>query len=300
MKEEELINVIEKINYDYLDSKEYQIGSYVYFLKKLYEKRKFKELFKLVLHHFKRNKARAISPEKTCSEKPISINTPIKDKIAVYTCITGDYDKVASPYIYEENCDYILFTNNPNLKSDFWQVRFIPDEIQTIGDNILINRYVKMHPHEVLKGYDYSIYIDGNIRLVAPITQFTGLINAKTGLAIHRHNKSKGLNDELLECRAYSKGNYRKLKEQVESYFQEGMPEKFGLYECNMLISDLKNNSLKNIMSSWWDEFINSESKRDQFSLPYVIWKSGFDFDEVGIIGDNINLNPCLKIISHK
>ena len=33
-------------------------------------------------------------------------------------------------------------------------------------------------------------------------------------------------------------------------------------------------------MEEWWDEYIKF-SKRDQLSLPYVMWKNGYSFNDV-------------------
>ena len=47
-----------------------------------------------------------------------------KKKIAVYTVIMGDYDYLKEPEFVMDNCDYICFTDNPDLKSDIWQIRY--------------------------------------------------------------------------------------------------------------------------------------------------------------------------------
>lgn len=36
-------------------------------------------------------------------------------------------------------------------------------------------------------------------------------------------------------------------------------------------------------MEEWWNE-MEKYSKRDQLSLPYIIWKNGYSFEDVGII----------------
>ena len=36
-------------------------------------------------------------------------------------------------------------------------------------------------------------------------------------------------------------------------------------------------------MDEWWEQ-IEMYSRRDQLSLPYVIWKNGFEYQDVGII----------------
>lgn len=38
------------------------------------------------------------------------------NKLAIYTAFTGDYDTLKEPDVIDENCDYICFTDNPNLE----------------------------------------------------------------------------------------------------------------------------------------------------------------------------------------
>ena len=49
--------------------------------------------------------------------------------------------------------------------------------------------------------------------------------------------------------------------------------------------------SVKELMTAWWEEY-NKYPTRDQFSLPYVVWKTGFDAERIAILGNNINRNP--------
>ena len=50
------------------------------------------------------------------------------------------------------------------------------------------NRYFKMHPDKVFKNYKYSIYIDGNVKVITDLTEMVNKIGS-CGLAIHKHGK---------------------------------------------------------------------------------------------------------------
>ncbi len=222
-------------------------------------------------------------------------------KIVVYSCITGDYDNILEPVYIPNNIKYVLYTNSEKVNSINWEIRKIPENIKKINNNILINRYIKMHPHELFKNeFDYSIYIDGNIKTISDLSPFINQINNKTGLAIHRHYARDDVYMEVDTCILYKKGNKEKLMNQAQSYKKEGMPTHFGLLECNVIVSDLKSESAKAILDSWWDEFIKSESFRDQISLPYIIWKMGYKIKDIGCLGYNVYKNPKLRRVSHK
>ena len=51
-----------------------------------------------------------------------------KNKICVYTCITGDYDNPKEIPKLEKGIDYYCFTNNKKIKSNTWNVIYIDDE----------------------------------------------------------------------------------------------------------------------------------------------------------------------------
>ncbi len=55
-------------------------------------------------------------------------------------------------------------------------------------DNAGLNRYYKMHPDVLFEDYNYSIYIDGNIKVIGDLTAYINLIS-KAGIAVHRHGK---------------------------------------------------------------------------------------------------------------
>lgn len=220
-------------------------------------------------------------------------------RIMVYTCITGGYDKPLSPVFNIPNTDYILLTDEINTKIEGWQIKAIPDEIKQLGDGTLINRYFKMHPSVVGKDYDYAIYIDGNIQVMSNIRNIINAVSSATGLAIHRHPARNCIYDETQACKIQKKGNQAYLNRQVEIYQKEGFPSKFGLLECTIIVSDLHNYKSVDILDKWWMEFCNSESKRDQISLPYVIWKNGFTIDDIGNLGYNLRINPKFKYVQH-
>lgn len=302
--EEELLNKIEELNLENIElkkSQQYKKGDDIM---KLIEMVKKFQLAKLVKKQINRKKVKKFNLHGEL-ENNFKYDTSLvkeeKPKIAVYTCITGQYDKLITPFLNFENIDYIAFTDNKEEDNKVWQIRDIPEDIKKLQDNILINRYIKFHPAELFKeNYDYAIYIDGNIKVISDLTNLVYAINNKTGLAFHRHQFRNCIYNEIEVCRLIGKGNYEKMKKQTQRYRREGFPEQFGLYECNVIVSDLKNNEGINILNSWWDEFRNSESYRDQISLPYVVWKNNCLFDDIGSLGNNVYKNPKIRLESHK
>lgn len=224
---------------------------------------------------------------------------PVNKKFVVYTCITGNYDHLLSPLYVHSDIDYIAYTDSSSTSSGAWDARPIPNNLKGLNNNALINRYFKFHPHELFSEYDYAIYIDGNMRVVSDLRNMVNRINGETGLAFHRHGVRKCIYKEAEVCRILGKGNYQKISEQLKRYEREGFPHEFGLYEANVILTELRNTESKRILDAWWDEFCKSESFRDQLALPYVVWKCGHKFDDIGNLGFHVNNSPKFEKIDH-
>lgn len=305
MEENYLIKKIEELNLEIIDlkeSNEYLKGKTVIKFTNLIKKFKFITLFKAINKKIRKRKLKNyIDYEATENDFVTNLDMNNKPKIVIYTCITGGYDKLISPFLKLENIDYVAFSDNKEDKNEDWTIREIPENIKELKNNILINRYLKFHPYELFEKerYDYAIYIDGNIKVVSDFTDMTYVVNEKTGLAMHRHYLRDNISNEIETCRILKKGNYKKLKEQVNRYKSEGFPDNFGMLECNVIVSDLKNEKGQLLLENWWKEFKNSESYRDQIALPYVIWKQGYKIEDVGNLGKNIRKNGKVRIILH-
>ena len=156
-----------------------------------------------------------------------------------------------------------------------------------------------MHPKELFPGYDYSFYIDGNVKIISTITDLIKQINVKTGLALHRHKARNCAYDEIEACILVGKGKKDQLEKTKEDFMLQKFPRNYGLCECNMIISDLNNMNATLILDKWWDLFINSECYRDQIYFPYVLWKNSFQIEDIGNLGNNIYRNGKIRIINH-
>ena len=76
---------------------------------------------------------------------------------AIYTVITGGYDKIKPAPIFK-GWDTILFTDNLEIDSKGWEVR----PVDLINEPLIESRRIKILSHEVLPEYDLVCYIDGN------------------------------------------------------------------------------------------------------------------------------------------
>jgi hypothetical protein len=220
-------------------------------------------------------------------------------KVAVYQAVIGNYDDLKSaPVLDSDIYSFFLFTDSNNEYAN-WKKKEISEHIRNLSNPILINRYLKMHPYELFPDYDFAVYLDGNIQIISDIRPMLRQVSPATGLAIHTHSRRNCVYDESKICIRIKKGNRKKINTQMNKYRKEGFPCHWGLFECTMIICDLKNEIGERILSSWWEEFLSAESLRDQLSLPYILWKNGYKKEDIGNFFINIFKNPKLCWHNH-
>lgn len=214
-------------------------------------------------------------------------------KIAVYTCITGNYDRLMQPCAVEECCDYYVISDDPDMgRGAFWYV-----DVDTVVPNCSMsakdkNRYCKMHPHEIFSEYDYTIYMDGSIRIKNPIAHFTEKVGV-SGLSIHRHKIHDCIYIDGIFAEWLGLVEKEEVVRELKRYMEEGLPRKYGMFECGMIVSDLQNKTGRQLYGKWYEEY-QKGAKRDQFSFIYALWKMGLCADAVGNLcpSGNVWTNP--------
>lgn len=219
-------------------------------------------------------------------------------KIAVYTCITGKYDQPQEPLFKPDNVDYIMVTDHHLPLTGAWK----RIDIRTIKgipalDDSRIARYVKLHPHLFLDDYHYSIYIDGNIKTVGDMRYLIHLLN-QYGFVSNLHRHRNCIYEELEACMRPKKDDPQVMRKQIDSYRSEGMPGNYGLIETNLLVMDHHNPICIEIMERWWQEMAK-HSRRDQLSLPFVLWEMGIPVSEIGRISNHVYKIPSIRIQPH-
>ncbi|MDE6365139.1 MAG: DUF616 domain-containing protein [Lachnospiraceae bacterium] len=228
----------------------------------------------------------------------------LKDKkIVIYTCIVGGYDGLKEPLLLFDNVEYICFTEDAAsirmAEHTKWTICQIPAAIAKKYDRTFSNRYIKMHPKELFPDADYAVYVDGNIGIQSFLGAYLIQTKAKTGVAIFSHSQRQCVYVEAKVCISRRKGRREAIEQQMQDYEKAGFPKNYGLYECTIIATDLSNTLSAELMEKWWQEFIRSKSCRDQLSLPYVMWKSGLKYTDIGLIGEKIFDDCRVTVYSH-
>lgn len=216
-----------------------------------------------------------------------------KGKLVIYTALTGNYDHVHEILYKEDGVDYLLFTNNPAIKSKTWDVVFLDSD----QDDLVLSREIKMIPHKYLDDkYDISIYIDANAVIYGELTELTRYLNDNTALAVSQHSVRKNLKEEIEACVQLKGVDRDEVEKQYARYVQEGFEDNRQLLECGILVRRHKDSKLQELMLLWFQEFRDG-IKRDQLSLLPCISRLGYE--DYTVMDGSVWHNQFCRIQSH-
>jgi hypothetical protein len=228
-------------------------------------------------------------------------------KIAVYTSIFGGYDNLIDGQFQMDGVDFICFTDR-NIESKTWKV---VKSTPIYNDPNRNAKKYKILPHRYLNDYDWSVWIDGNFKVISDIR---GLCNGdpyKVYDHMQTFDKRDCIYDEAQAIINFGKINSKKTPErgiknwkdnpklivdQTNRYISEGYPKQNGLVSNGIIIRNHNSSDVIKNMEDWWNE-IKHNSKRDQLSFNYIAWKNKFNF--VYLQGDLRNNEYFVSIGKH-
>lgn len=193
-------------------------------------------------------------------------------KIAVFTAITAGKDARKDPPLHE-GVDRILYTDQPaDHVGSVWDVR---PACSLFTDPRRNSRAHKILAHQYLPDYDFSLWIDGSIRLVASPRTLVDEHLADADIAMFAHPTRSCLYVEAESLS--SEGGYYDRPEvftgQVEMYRRAGYPPNNGLNEGAVILRR-HNDRTAAFNNAWWSEYCR-HSCRDQMSANFVMHKLG-------------------------
>lgn len=189
--------------------------------------------------------------------------------VAVYRCITGGYDVPVDDRVVHPEYDYILFTDNPDLSLKGYQTVLIPHELISEYKGGLLNRYYKLLCHRVLSEYEYSIYLDGNVRIHDGLPSLVAkFVASGSDLGLFDHNRYRSLEQELQACVMVGKASAASiLKERV--FMEQHCVDMTQLISDNSILVR-SHEGIGNAMDAWFSHTCDY-SGRDQISLSAIL-----------------------------
>lgn len=196
----------------------------------------------------------------------------LKNNKVIYTCITGSYELLDDPFVLSPGYDYVCFTNYDKIKSNIWKIRPIPEELNTLTE-VKKQRCIKINPHKYLPEYNFSIWVDGSVKLKKDANEFVHNNCKNAHIFIPSHPVRKCIYEEMTACIKQKKDTEQHIAPQKAKYTNEGFPKNYGLVQSNIVMRYHNEPDCIKLMNTWWEEVKNG-SHRDQLSFDYARWKN--------------------------
>jgi hypothetical protein len=215
----------------------------------------------------------------------------------VYTVLFG-YSEEFNDFKYKrDDIDFICFTDDPELRSDFWR-------IVRVSSNLLdaprAAKIIKLLAHRYLPQYDWSLYLDNTVRLkLRPRDIFTRfLADADSPLVCFIHPDRNCIYDEARVVIDVAYDDPTRIERQIESYRWHGYPAKNGLFAGTLLLRRHHEPAVVDVMEQWHQQVL-AHSYRDQLSFPVVCWHNKF---VPKLIHQNLRDNQIMRwpVSSHR
>ncbi len=196
----------------------------------------------------------------------------------VYSAITGGYDTINDPTFITPGVDYVLLSDKELTNYDgAWEIRLLDNpegyEPQRLA------RWAKMHPYALFPGYDWSIWVDGALRVKGDVSTYITTYRRDSGMLCFSHHRATDIVAEANFILANGKAGRDELSRQLDRYNDAGYEGKGYIVETGVLLRDHHDERLKKVMDDWWEELCLYVHNRDQMSFDFACWKNGYDYD---------------------
>ena len=198
-------------------------------------------------------------------------------KTVLYACADLAYDQIFSPVVTHARDRVMLFADRKPRFVSGWQWRPLPDEVAGLSPS-LANRFCKFFPAQVFPEADFSIYVDANTLILGDLRPLLDeFIASGADIGLFPHMERFDIFEEFEFCQRGEQDPAgrltKKAQAQLRHYQDEGLPREHAFTENAILFRRHGNPALDAAMELWWRQ-LETYTKRDQLSLPYVLHKS--------------------------
>jgi TOD1/MUCI70, glycosyltransferase-like domain len=199
---------------------------------------------------------------------------PKTSKLCVYTALFGGYEELnEQPVARQSNIPFICFTDDPELRSDTWQIRLVTPLFGM--DPARSHRDFKLRPHVHLPEFDLSLYIDNAVVLSQPPEKVVEKFSPAKGFWLARHSFRESVLDEFLTVAKLSLDDQSRVFEQLNHYtllWPELLSER--QYWGGILLRDHRVAEVRAMSDTWYANVLRY-SRRDQLSINLAFRQAG-------------------------
>lgn len=166
----------------------------------------------------------------------------------------------------------ICFTDQP-IKSKAWEIV----KLKPARNPQALNRQIKLLWHETFPDAVDCLYCDANFRIDESIEKVSEI--GKGLFYNHRHHKRTRISQEAPRIAEIGKANTEAVFQQLRCYREQGFDTNKNPQQslsCNCVLYRRK--GTEELCERWWAE-LEKHTLRDQMSLDFVAWRTGFAID---------------------
>ncbi|UJX45470.1 glycosyltransferase domain-containing protein [Xanthobacter sp. YC-JY1] len=208
-------------------------------------------------------------------------------RACVYTCLIGGYEALnEQPMAAASGLDFLCFTDDPTLTSASWKL--VPYPPAFALDPVRSQRIVKLSPHDVLPGYDVSLYIDNSVILTAPPEEVIARYMPEGQVAaMPGHSFRASVRDEFMEVLRMGLDDGGRVLEQLNHYMLSDPAALDAVPFWSAII--LRRHHDPEVVAAMrlWLAQVLRYSRRDQLSGTHALGRAGlkvarFEVDNLG------------------
>jgi GT2 family glycosyltransferase len=192
-----------------------------------------------------------------------------QNKKCIFTASIGLYDDLSdTKFKKQDDWDYICFTDNLKLKSDFWKIEYIENTGSTVLDNYKQARKIKTSFYEYLSSYEYLVWRDCRIIMKCNLNDYLSKLG-NNDMCLTKHNDAKSIMEEfnrILSGNLETQEMVDKIKERYKTF---NYNYDNGLISSGVMLFRNNEKTIK-FFKEWCNEIINY-SHRDQLSANFVL-----------------------------
>lgn len=237
-------------------------------------------------------------------KNPITENLPInyfsEERIAVYTVMFGDEGALIEPLTVPDNCDFYVFTDQGVAEDSVWTKVEVDLTEHDLEDqtSVLKNSFFKMNPHSFFEDYRYSLYVDGDIKIMTDPTEFIERLDAY-GVLFHDDYRMDCAYLETERCHTTGLITDEEYEHQLAHLQEQGLPRNYGFLDSAVIFRAHYNEVCMEMMNEWWQEFLKN-AKQAQLNLPLVLYRREIRTLELAGLGKDLYSNYAFQKVNRR
>jgi len=201
-------------------------------------------------------------------------------KYSILTCIFSGYEQIREVIDPDPDIEYILVTDNQNLKSDTWQIKYYP-QLLDYPEGPDRWAYIRYHPFEFVNT-DICLYIDGSIQILSsPKEMLEKFEKEEWEYGTLQNTITNDIRYEVRRWAYYGYYGFQKEdSDRVCEFLDKNNYNSIGLLQSTMII--YKNTKFTHKINdhTWTTMFIWGKpwqaDRINQTALTYAVWKMAY------------------------